>query len=89
MAEIERMGPPPRHLLHDERVIEHCEDVARPILANAKGLAADLVDSGDYLRSIHIERHRGPTRTTVRVVADDEKAAILESIHHVIGRSVG
>lgn len=87
--DIERIGPPPRHLLHDEGVIEHLESIARPMEARAKGIAAEHVESGDYLRSIHIERHRGPTRTTVRVVADDEKSAILESIYHVIGRSVG
>lgn len=89
MADIESIGPPPRHLLHDEGVIEHCENIARPIEARAKGLAADLYETGDYQRSIHIERHRGPTRTTVRVIADDWKASILESTYHVIGRSVG
>lgn len=89
MGQVQRIGPPPRHLLHDERVIEHCERVAQPIEARAKGIAAELYETGGYERSIHIERHRGPTRTTVRVVADDPKASILESIHHVIGRSIG
>lgn len=89
MAEIQRIGPPPRHLLHDEGVIQHLEAIARPMLIRAQGIAAEHVESGDYARSIHLERHRGPSRTTVRVVADDDKAAILESIYHTIGRSVG
>lgn len=89
MAEIERIGKPPRELLHDEGVVAHCEAVARPIEARAKAIAGGHVESGDYERSIHIERHRGPTRTTVRVIADDWKSAILEDRYHVIGRSVG
>ena len=89
MADIEKMGRPPRELLHDAGVIAHCESVARPIEARAKAIAGAHVESGDYQRSIHIERHRGPTRTTVRVIADDPKSSILEARYHVIGRSIG
>lgn len=89
MAEIEKMGRPPRELLHDAGVIAHCEGIARPIAARARAIAGEHVESGDYVRSIHIERHRGPTRTTMRVIADDPKASILEARYHVIGRSIG
>ena len=64
------------------------EAKAAPILERAQTLAAQHVESGRYLRSVHAERHRGPSRVAVRVVADDEKAELLEAQFHTLARAV-
>jgi hypothetical protein len=44
---------------------------------------------GKFERSIHLETHRGPTRTTVRVVADCDGAAAIEARDGTLGRAAG
>lgn len=59
-----------------------------PILARAKALAAQHERTGDYERSIHIERNRSTDRVRAQVVADDPKAEILEARYHFLGKAI-
>lgn len=44
---------------------------------------------GKFRDSIHLERHLGPSRTTVRVVADCEGAGPIEARDRALGRAAG
>lgn len=44
---------------------------------------------GRFRDSIHTERHRGPVRNTVRVVADSDAASIIEARDRPLGRAAG
>lgn len=63
-------------------VVDECRKRAEAVLSAAQ--AAAPVDTGDYVDGLHIEEHRGSTRTTVRVVADDWKSFIIEAEHGVL-----
>jgi hypothetical protein len=63
------------------------DQVAALIEARAKSNAP--VRTGDFRDSIHRERHRGPSRVTVRVVADSEGAVPIERQSNALGRAAG
>lgn len=76
-------------ILLDPKLYPQLERVARPVEGRWKATAAQLYQTGSYFRSIRTERGRSRDRVRVRVVSDDDKAAILESIYHPAGRALG
>lgn len=44
---------------------------------------------GQFRDSIHRERHRSPSRVTIRVVADSDAANIIENRDRPLGRAAG
>lgn len=64
------------------------EQHAKAIEARVRANAAQHVRTGAYEASIHTERQRGRDRVRVRVIADDEKADILEARYNIFGRAV-
>lgn len=56
---------------------------------SAESAAAHNRTPGKFRSSIHTEVHRGPTRTTVQVVADCEGAAAIEARDHTLGQAAG
>lgn len=76
-----------RELLRSAELYGPLETHARPIEARAKNNAP--VETGEFRDSIHTERHRGPVRVTVRVVADADAAVVIERQSNALGRAVG
>lgn len=60
--------------------------IAQRVLATARANAP--VDTGDYQRSMHIERRVSRHRVVYRVVASDRKALLIESRRGVLARAL-
>lgn len=78
-----------RSIITDSSLYDALERRAAPIEARWKSQAGAHVRTGEYLRSIHRQRSRGLDRVRVRVIAEDDKAAILEARYHFGGRAAG
>lgn len=60
--------------------------IAQRTLATARANAP--VESGDYKRSLHIEKRVSKYRTVYRVVASDRKALLIESVRGTLARAL-
>lgn len=98
MAEFRPNRAGLREYLRSGELYPALESTAATIEARAKSLAR--VESatsaeernrtpGRFRDSIHTERHLGPSRVTVRVVADSEGAAAIEARDRTLGRAAG
>lgn len=87
MAEFRTDSAGLRAFLRSGDLYPALEAAARPIESRAKGNAH--VKSGQFRDSIHIERHLGTSRVTVRVVADSPGAAAIEARDRALGRAAG
>lgn len=87
MAEFRPNNSGLRAYLRGNDVVPALDAVAAVIEARAKANAR--VESGRFRDSIHRERHRSPSRTTVRVVADSDGAAAIEARDRALGRAAG
>lgn len=66
-----------QNLLKTPEVAGLCEQAAAAAAAAARATAP--VKTGVYRDSIHVEQKQGKTRAWCKVVADDEKAGLIES----------
>lgn len=87
-----------REFLRSDALYPALDGFAAPIETRAKGnapveSAEDARDRGrtpgQFRDSIHRERHRSPSRVTVRVVADSDAANIIENRTRPLGRAAG
>lgn len=66
-----------QNLLKTSEVAALCEQAASKVAAAARATAP--VKTTDYRESIHVEQKQGKTRAWCKVIADDEKAGLIES----------
>ena len=66
-----------------------CRDAAETALATAQAQAEKHVDTGDYLRSLHVEELPRKGRRAFGVVTDDPKGMIMEAKYGFLARSIG
>lgn len=98
MAEFKPNKAGLREYLRSDELYPALDAFAAPIEQRAIGnapveSAQDAADRGrtpgQFRDSIHRERHRGPSRVTVRVVADSDAANIIEQRDRPLGRAAG
>lgn len=66
-----------QNVLKSPEVAGLCEQAATAAAAAARATAP--VKTGAYRESIHVEKKQGKTRAWCKIVADDEKAGLIES----------
>ena len=73
------------NLLRSPQVEAKCEEVAHRVLAQAQAIAP--VKTGEYKRSLHIEKISHAHRDTFAVVADAPYSVYVEASHGTLARA--
>lgn len=72
-------------ILRSPQVEAKCEEVAHRVLAQAQAIAP--VKTGEYKRSLHIEKISHAHRDTFAVVADVPYTTYVEAVHGTLARA--
>lgn len=84
---VDLVGKGMRELLGDPGVAVFLHERADLVAAAAKATAP--VETGDYMRSIHVEEHReASNRVVARVVAGTDHCFEVEARHGTLGRAL-